>query len=68
MTFGSGGRQVALWLVAIFVGLYPLALLLTVVSSWAAHRRGQVRHAFRRNLLPLLWVVPMLALFVWANL
>jgi hypothetical protein len=48
------------------IWLYPLVALFSIVVSWVNFRKGRFRFARRMILIPLLWVVPILSVSVYA--
>ncbi len=62
MAFDSGVNSFAVALVAILL-TYPLAMLVSIPSSWIAYRRGAYRAAILLSLLPTINVLAMAAMF-----
>lgn len=60
-------RRVVPWLVLAFVGAYPVAVLVAIIAGWRAYRGGRIPRSVRWSVVPLLWLVPMAGVFVWAN-
>ncbi|MFD0589160.1 hypothetical protein ACFQZE_14255 [Paenibacillus sp. GCM10027627] len=51
----------------IYVWVYPIVLLVSVISSWAFYHRRSFKGAVIAGLIPLLWVVPILWIFLFNN-
>jgi hypothetical protein len=67
MAFDSGVNAFAVALVATLL-TYPLAMLVSIPSSWIAYRRGAYRAAVLLSLLPATNVLAMVAMFaLWGD-
>lgn len=64
----TDGLPVWLALLSVLTWAYPIALIVVIVASWKAARRGDRDLALRWNLLPLAWIAPIGLVLVWANL
>lgn len=69
MMFDAPGSEENKGLVALFIliWLYPAGLAAAVAASWIAYRREKLRGAILYNLIPLLWVLPIMTMLVYAN-
>lgn len=50
------------------VAAYPFVMLGAVILSWMHYRRGEAKKMLMINGLPMLWIIPILALFFIANI
>ncbi|WP_052350481.1 hypothetical protein [Paenibacillus gorillae] len=46
----------------IYVWIYPLALIGTIVCSWLLYHKRRFKAAVWVNLIPLLWIIPLIVL------
>ncbi|GGG54484.1 hypothetical protein [Paenibacillus radicis (ex Gao et al. 2016)] len=46
----------------IYVWIYPLAMIGTVVFSWVLYHKRKFKAAVWVNLIPLLWIIPLVIL------
>ncbi|EFM08547.1 conserved hypothetical protein [Paenibacillus curdlanolyticus YK9] len=67
MSFMSFDQGFSVWNLS-FVGgiaIYPVAVLLGSILGWVLHKRNK-RAAVIWNLVPMLWVVGIISLFLFA--
>ncbi|MBB6634838.1 hypothetical protein [Cohnella thailandensis] len=48
-----------------FVWLYPAAFVGAAVTCWIFYHKGKFKRAAWMNLLPLLWIVPLVLFFMY---
>ncbi|MFF2090566.1 hypothetical protein [Paenibacillus sp. NPDC058174] len=46
----------------IYVWIYPLALIGTIAASWLLYHKRRFKTAVWVNLVPLLWILPLIVL------
>lgn len=69
MMFDAPGSQNNLLLVTLYsiIVAYPLGLIAGTISSWISYRRQKFKLAYLLNSIPLLWLLPIVGLFIYAN-
>lgn len=70
MMFDSPGSEDHIGLILLFIAIaaYPLGLLGGLIASWVAFSRQKYRGAIRLNLIPMLWLLPIAGMLLYANL
>ncbi|MCF2939544.1 hypothetical protein L1N85_14060 [Paenibacillus alkaliterrae] len=70
MMFDTPGSEKLLWAQALFaaIWIYPLALLASMIVSWILYHYRKMKTAVTIGMVPLLWVLPIVALLGYANL
>ena len=68
MMFDSPNSMDNIGLLLLFglIWLYPIGAIGSIVLSWLHYHKGRFKLARRTILLPLLWVIPILSLCVYA--
>lgn len=69
MMFDAPGSEHNAMLVTLYAVIvaYPLGLIGGIISSWIAYKRRKFKLAYILNAIPLLWILPIVGLFVYAN-
>lgn len=63
---GSEGNT-GLVLLYVLIWLYPLGLLTGLIGSWIAYRKKKIRKALLLNAIPLIWLLPIVGVIIYAN-
>lgn len=63
----SGGVHPGMQVLFAYLQAYPGGLLLALILGWTYFAKGKYKPAVWWNLLPLLWVIPYLGIFIYAN-
>ena len=68
MMFDSPGSEDRTWLFMLYImiWLYTLGLLAGGLLSWLGYRKGKYSRALWWNAIPLLWVVPIASVYLYA--
>ncbi len=69
MMFDAPGSEenAGLVLLYVLIWMYPLGLLVGAVGSWIAYRKERIQRAILLNTIPLLWVLPIAGIVIYAN-
>ncbi|QHT60213.1 hypothetical protein GXP70_09840 [Paenibacillus lycopersici] len=58
--------DVTTWLIFIYILIYPAAILGSMIAGWILFARRRRRAAMLWNGIPLLWLLPLIALLIYA--
>ncbi|PPA69776.1 hypothetical protein [Jeotgalibacillus proteolyticus] len=50
------------------IGAYPVILLIVIAISWSSYHKRNWKKMILTNVIPLLWIAPILLTFLFANL
>ncbi len=69
MMFDAPGSENNDRLVALFtlIWLYPIGLIVGVFGSWINYRKNRFTKALLFNSIPLIWLVPIVVVVIYAN-
>ncbi|GFN30760.1 hypothetical protein [Paenibacillus xylaniclasticus] len=59
-------RQAAPWLILVYILLYPVGVIVSIVLGWVKFASGQYKQLLIWNAIPLIWIVPFVVLMVYA--
>ncbi|QMV43549.1 hypothetical protein [Cohnella cholangitidis] len=59
--------EAAIWLVMIYVLLYPVGLLLALILGWIKFAASKFKAALIWNAVPWLWIAPLGGFLIFAN-
>ncbi len=69
MMFDAPGSEehTGLVLLYVLIWMYPFGLAASLIGSWIAYRREKIRRAVLLNAIPLLWLLPIAGIVIYAN-
>ncbi|WP_127533611.1 hypothetical protein [Paenibacillus kobensis] len=58
-------NDITTWLVFIFILLYPVGVIVSIVAGWVVFARGRYKRMLIWNAIPLVWIIPLIILSVY---
>ncbi|MNG20707.1 hypothetical protein D3C84_1049850 [compost metagenome] len=62
----QAANDVTTWLIFTFILLYPVGVLVSIVVGWVVFARGKYKRMLIWNAIPLIWIIPLIVLSVYA--